>query len=63
MEIIKQGKIRHRFFRGTCSNCDCEVECNKEEINVFNDRNELVYSVECPTPQCGQTILLEVIEY
>lgn len=47
MKIIKPPV--HKLYRGKCSNCECEVECDEKEKNPWGT---------CICPHCASSISL-----
>ena len=63
MEITRVGKLpSENLYKGTCSNCHCEVKFKEGEAKVetFDDPRESQsftnVTVKCPTPGCNYTI-------
>lgn len=55
MKILKPGTLPEspppRIFRGTCSKCGCEVECEEKEVFSHGERHfggTTSYWVTCP---------------
>ncbi len=52
MKIIRPGKLpekRIKKYRGTCSNCGCEVLCTENEMMSFYRTGG---ALRCPTEGC-----------
>ncbi len=58
MKIIKQGSLPgDRPFRGTCRNCQTEIEfLQKEAIYHFDQRDGDYLSIGCPTCSTSITV-------
>lgn len=52
IKVIKAGKrpMEHPMA-GRCTDCKCEIECVRGDCKISEDRNEILYYVQCPT--CG----------
>jgi hypothetical protein len=61
MTIIKPGKTQDPVMTGTCSNCECQIECLKHEAHRKDDTVErpgwFAYYVQCPN--CNRTLYVE----
>lgn len=50
MKIIKAGTLPElEVKRLSCNYCACVFECTKMEMKAQDDRNQVVYSIACPT--------------
>lgn len=64
MRIVFQGKIpEKKLWHGICADCRTIVECVQSEIRTDKGTTDLIYTVKCPTDNCGQTIILCVGKY
>jgi hypothetical protein len=64
MRIVFQGKIpEKKLWHGTCTNCKTVVECVQSEIRTDRGEKALIYTVKCPTDNCGETITLNEGKY
>lgn len=67
MKILKEGTLPEKRvpkYRGTCSNCGCQVECEPTDEAVLPySRSQPRLVVICPTTFCKTNIVLaEYIE-
>lgn len=58
MKVIKQGKLPGKqIYRGTCSNCNTEVEFTEEEGKYMSCQKDGDWcEVMCPTIGCYNKI-------
>jgi hypothetical protein len=57
MKIIKKGKLPKYTFTGICGNCGCEIEANRSELEMEEDRGRDFLTHKCPT--CHFTIYMD----
>lgn len=56
IKILKEGRNQDFVFVGSCSKCECLVQCDESDFQC-DDRPCSDSYVPCPTPKCGQHIL------
>ncbi len=60
MTVVKAGCVPGSVLSGRCDRCQCEVECNREEVELMekdvNDDSLADYWVDCPTEGCRSRI-------
>ena len=55
MKILKAGKLKEKL-RGTCPECDCEIEFTTTEAVHQSEQSEPGFFHRCPTKGCGELI-------
>jgi hypothetical protein len=58
-KVTKQGKLKTQKYVGTCSGCDAEIECEKEDMSATKHddiQGRTLYLVTCPTQGCKSDI-------
>lgn len=60
MRIIKPGMRKEYKYRGLCTHCDCQFECEQSECSTFQSGpNETALRVSCPC--CRKAVIVKQI--
>lgn len=56
--VTKAGNLpENDVFRGRCTKCRCEIDCNRSDGKMIYDQRDGDYlEVPCPTMGCGDKI-------
>jgi len=64
IKIIKKGRLpEEKQYTGICNLCGCKFKFHESDSwGREADRDSIYVSIMCPTPNCRNTVLVNVLQ-